>query len=246
MKELTSPGHRVAWFSAGITSAIATIIAVENWDNVVPIMIEIDDHHPDTYRFIKDFEQATGIGIEFARHPKYSSVGEVITERKYINGPRGAQCTTLLKKEVRRKYHNINLPLNHILGFEYHPHEIKRSERFNQRNPEAKAIFPLIEFKITKEEAAGILESKGIKRPAMYDLGYEHNNCIGCVKGGKGYWNKIRRDFPEVFRDRAEQEREIGASCINGTFLDELDPNVGRDQKIIYPSCGLFCTHKFL
>lgn len=31
----------------------------------------------------------------------------------------------------------------------------------------------------------------------MYDLGYANNNCIGCVKGGIGYWNKIRIDFPE-------------------------------------------------
>ncbi len=37
----------------------------------------------------------------------------------------------------------------------------------------------------------------------MYDLGYPNNNCIGCVKGGMGYWNKIRKDFPEVFQKRA-------------------------------------------
>lgn len=60
----------------------------------------------------------------------------------------------------------------------------------------------------------------------MYDLGYPNNNCVGCVKGGMGYWNKIRVDFPEVFERRARQEREIGHSCIKGVFLDELDPNV--------------------
>ena len=54
----------------------------------------------------------------------------------------------------------------------------------------------------------------------------------------KGYWNKIRVDFPEVFAARAAMERDIGASCINGTFLDELDPEAGRTQKIIVDDCG--------
>ena len=33
-------------------------------------------------------------------------------------------------------------------------------------------------------------------------MGYNNNNCIGCIKGGMGYWNKIRVDFPEVFEKR--------------------------------------------
>jgi hypothetical protein len=75
----------------------------------------------------------------------------------------------------------------------------------------------------------------------MYDLGYPNNNCIGCVKGGMGYWNKIRQDFPEVFADRARMEREIGASCMNGVYLDELAPEAGRGLKPIVEDCGILC-----
>jgi len=75
----------------------------------------------------------------------------------------------------------------------------------------------------------------------MYDLGYSNNNCIGCVKGGMGYWNKIRIDFPQVFKERAELERLIGASCINGVYLDELDPNRGRMEDEIMEDCSIFC-----
>jgi len=74
----------------------------------------------------------------------------------------------------------------------------------------------------------------------MYDLGYPNNNCIGCVKGGMGYWNKIRIDFPDVFEQRAKEERLIGHSCIKGCFLDELDPNRGRNIEI-FPECGIAC-----
>ena len=76
---------------------------------------------------------------------------------------------------------------------------------------------------------------------AMYDLGYRNNNCIGCVKGGMGYWNKIRIDFPEVFERMAKLEREIGHSCINGIFLDELEPGRGRMEDEIIPDCSVMC-----
>lgn len=56
-----------------------------------------------------------------------------------------------------------------------------------------------------------------------------------------GYWNKIRKDFPEVFAERAAQEREIGASCINGIFLDELDPNRGKFNDEVMEECSMFC-----
>lgn len=86
-----------------------------------------------------------------------------------------------------------------------------------------------------------ILKASGVKRPAMYDLGYMNNNCIGCVKGGMGYWNKIRRDFPDVFNQRAKMERTIGATCIKGIYLDELDTEAGRHEKPIVDDCGIMC-----
>ena len=99
----------------------------------------------------------------------------------------------------------------------------------------------LIERGIGKAEAHEILRASGIKRPAMYELGYHNNNCVGCVKGGMGYWNKIRVDFPDVFEARAKLEREVGASCINGVYLDELDPERGRHDGPIVDDCGIMC-----
>ena len=101
--------------------------------------------------------------------------------------------------------------------------------------------FPLIEHNLAKADCHAIAAELGIKRPAMYDLGYSNNNCVGCVKGGRGYWNKVRRDFPEVFERRARQEREIGRSCINGCFLDELDPSAGNMAQEVMPACSFDC-----
>jgi hypothetical protein len=101
--------------------------------------------------------------------------------------------------------------------------------------------FPLIEHGLSKEDAHGMAQRLGLKRPVMYDLGYSNNNCLGCVKGGMGYWNKIRTDFPEVFTQRAREEREIGHSCIKGVFLDELDPRRGRAEDEVMEDCGIAC-----
>jgi hypothetical protein len=107
--------------------------------------------------------------------------------------------------------------------------------------PQFKHRFPLIERQLTKEDCHGILRELGIKRPMMYELGYRNNNCIGCVKGGMGYWNKIRKDFPKVFQERKRLEREIGASCIKGIYLDELEPHKGRIEEEVMEECSIIC-----
>ena len=119
--------------------------------------------------------------------------------------------------------------------------EQHRADKLITAMPDQKHLFPLIEQSITKEEAHKMLKASGIRRPAMYELGYQNNNCIGCVKGGMGYWNKIRIDFPDVFVSRAAVERRIGGTCIKGIYLDELDSEAGRKQGPICDDCGIFC-----
>ena len=36
-------------------------------------------------------------------------------------------------------------------------------------------------------------------------------------------------------------KREIGGTCINGAWLDELDPAAGRDDGPVVEECGAMC-----
>ena len=46
---------------------------------------------------------------------------------------------------------------------------------------------------------------------AHADASEKSMNCVkGCVKGGKGYWNKVRRDFPEQFEEIAAVQESLG------------------------------------
>lgn len=239
----------IAWFSCGATSAVACKIALSLYDDVQIYYIDTGSHHPDNARFLSECEKWYGQSIHTIRSKKYSCVADVL-RKGYINGANGAACTLQLKKKVR---YALEADLRdwdgQVWGFEFDPKEINRAIRLKQQYPNTKPLFPLIEKQITKSEALGMLWKAGIKIPVMYRMGYNNNNCIGCVKGGMGYWNKIRKDFPDVFAEMAKIEREVNATCLKDDkgriFLDELSPTRGEDVQEIIPDCSLICQIEF-
>lgn len=237
----------IGWFSCGITSAVACKLAVEQYgkENVRLFYLQIDSAHDDNKRFIEDCENWIGVKVEYRRSKKYKDQYDVIRKTKYVNGVGGARCTKELKKDVRKSIEKEFTYQGQVFGFEFAKKEINRAIRFSQQYPDAKPIFPLIDEKLTKEQCADILLKNGIRLPKMYELGFHNNNCIGCVKGGKGYWNHVKNHFPKEFNKMAKLEREVGRSCIKGKFLDELKPNEGRHAPPILPDCGTFCEIEF-
>lgn len=233
----------VCWLSSGVSSCIAGYIAKDEIDKF--IYIDVADQHPDSMRFIIDSSKILGKEIEILRDTEYGCVENVCRARHLISTRIGAPCTMILKKRVRKKweYEHSAFDITYFWGFDYD--EQSRADRIVEAMPQFTHRFPLIEQKLTKQDAHAICKEIGLKRPAMYDLGYNNNNCIGCIKGGKGYWNKIRVDFPDVFEKRAKLERDIGASILKDKtgriFLDELSPDSGREQKEILEDCGIAC-----
>ncbi len=236
----------IGWWSAGITSAVACKMALEMYENVELYYIHIDSAHEDNVRFKRECEEWYGVEIKPLKSSKYADQFEVIEGTGYVNGAGGARCTLELKKEVRFKFERENTDIAHqVWGYEFDKKQINRAIRFGQQYPYTNPLLPLIEKGLDKDMCAGLIMSQGIELPKMYQLGYPNNNCIGCVKGGKAYWNKIRVDFPETFAKMAKAEREAGHSCIKETFLDELNPKAGRSSKIVMPNCGLLCEVEF-
>ena len=228
---------KVCWFSTGISSFVACYLA-KDIDEI--IYTHVPNQHPDSLRFLHDCERILKRKITILQSSRYKDVDDVIVKTRCVNTPYGAPCTKYLKRDVRKEWENKN-PDHHIYVWGFDRNEFQRAKRIEISMPDYEHEFPLIDNNLSKEDAHGIAERLGLKRPVMYDIGYLNNNCIGCVKGGKGYWNKIRKDFPEVFARRAEQEREIGHSCIKGTFLDELDPTKGNMKQDVMEECGIFC-----
>lgn len=239
----------IGWFSCGVTSAIACKLAIDHFgkDKIKLFYFDTGAAHEDNKRFIAECENWFQVSIETRKSKKWNSPLHVAS-KQYFNGPYGAPCTLQLKKQIRfdieKEIPNYEAQ---VFGFEFSKKEINRAIRFKEQYPAAKPYFPLIANKLTKQNCMSILAKNNIDLPYMYKLGYANNNCIGCFKGGKGYWNQIKKDFPKTFEETAKMERqrteEMGqnVTCIKGKFLDELKPNEGRKQKILLPDCGTFC-----
>ena len=129
--------------------------------------------------------------------------------------------------------------------FGYTVEEQDRVDRFIDANNDVNLWSILIDKGLTKQDCLAILQLAKIELPAMYELGYQNNNCIGCVKGGAGYWNKIRIDFPKQFDRMAAMEKKIGAKILKigdeRIWLSDLPKDAGDYPKEQAIECGIFC-----
>ena len=235
------------WFSCGAASAVATKMTIEKYgddNNILIVNNPVANEHKDNLRFLKDCEKWFGQKIIKAINKNYPScdIRDVFEKRKYISGIGGAPCTLELKKEARYQFEKENDIDWHVLGFTVD--EKKRSDRFMKY--ERENLIPiLIDNNITKEDCFHILQDSNIKLPEIYSLGYPNANCVGCVKSSSPtYWNLVRETFPEVYNQRAEQSRRIGARLVKRKgeriFLDELKVT-DKGGKIKSWECGIFC-----
>lgn len=183
-----------------------------------------------------------GKKIEILKSTQYESVEDAILAAGVVRMHNGfAPCTNYLKKRVRKQWEqeHADYEITYVWGFDLS--EKQRAENVLETMIEFHHVFPLIDQSLFKQDCHAMAARLGIKRPVMYDMGYRNNNCVGCVKGGMGYWNKIRVDFPEVFESRAKLERKLNSRCLKECFLDELEPDRGRMSEEIMEDCGIFC-----
>jgi len=222
----------LVWFSCGASSAVAAALAVGRWPaqaNIISCNTRKSEH-PDNERFIRDVERWIQRPIIDIQSAKYETVDQVFEGERYMSGIAGAKCTVELKKRPRFTFQRAD----DIHVFGYTAEEGKRIARMEKANPELTFEWNLRDQTITKGECFRILKRAGIRLPEMYELGFEHNNCLGCVKSqSPAYWQRTAKLFPDVFARRARQSREIGARLVKvygvRMFLDEL--NLGNEYE---------------
>jgi hypothetical protein len=235
----------LAWFSCGAASAVAAKEAISMYGKSHEVIVVNCDtrssEHQDNYRFSEQIEKWLGVKITYIKNDTYGDVDDVFRKTRYMSGPRGARCTTELKKNPRKEFALADDI--HVFGFT--AGEEKRMAEFESRNPDMLLAWPLIVKRISKGRCLQIIKDAGIELPAMYRLGFANNNCPGCVKAtSPWYWDRVRKYFPDVFATRAAISREIGCRLIEyqgeRIFLDELPSGPFRKRKERL-SCGPEC-----
>jgi hypothetical protein len=226
---------------------VAAKLAVEKYPDAEVLYCDtLAYEHPDNVRFMRDVERWVGKEVEILKSHKYKDIFDVFERTGWLVGVGGARCTTELKKNVRLHYQQPG----DLQIFGLTSDEATRIDRFEVQNPDADCEWILADQGVTKDDCYKYLADAGIDLPAMYKLGYNNNNCIGCVKGQMGYWNKIRVDFPDAFERMALLERKMNVAICKTyagdgkrkrVFLDELDPAAGRYQPLPDIECGVLC-----
>lgn len=254
----------IAWFSCGAASAIAAKLAIKKYGASVEVVyMDTGSEHPDNKRFFHEIEQWLGVKITVIKSEKYHDIWDVFDKTGFLTSPKGARCTTELKKKVANDFRKQNFGAIEIFGYTLEEATIKRPykvgdsyvqltrcENFERSNPEINVEWILADNDLRKEDCLALLERENIEIPAMYKMGYKNNNCIGCVKGGAGYWNKIRVDFPDVFERMSKLNRKLNRKLnikhidqsSERIFLDELLPETGNYPTEEMPSCGIVCS----
>jgi 3'-phosphoadenosine 5'-phosphosulfate sulfotransferase (PAPS reductase)/FAD synthetase len=238
----------VCQFSCGAASAVTTKLMLAQYPDALIINAFLKNEHPDNRRFAHDCEKWFGKPLTVLRDEKYGAdTITVFRRRQFIKGPHGAACSTVLKRELLRQFEQPGDVI--VLG--YTAEEQDRLDDFRDQWPDRPCLAPLIDKGLTKEDCKAMVQRAGIRLPFMYEQGYENANCIGCVKGGEGYFRAIREDYPVEFEALAQVEEEIGPSAYilryrSGSLKDQRFPL--RDlpagpavRNEVLPSCSFFC-----
>lgn len=246
---MNSEPRIVCQFSCGAASAVATRLALAEYgERAVIVNAFIANEHPDNRRFLSDCEAWFGKSITVLRDEKYGAdVIEVFRRTRWIKGRDGASCTMRIKRGLLRTFEQPG----DVLVLDFTAEEQDRWDNFREDWPDRPAIAPLIERGLTKTDCKAMMERAGLVLPFMYLQGYDNANCIGCVKGGAGYFRAIREDYPDEFKRIADIEQEIGPGAYilrhrSGPLkgqrfpLHELREGPAWRNEAL-PACGLFC-----
>lgn len=201
----------ISWWSGGVTSAVACKLAIDLYgkENIQVIFIDTRNEDNDTYRFMEDCAKWYGVPIEIISSDKYNNIQAVWLKYKSLNNATGAICSSELKRQVREKWEKDNKWKHQVFGFDLN--ESKRVKGMVLNHKHTKPIFPLMMYGLTKKDCIKIIQDAGIIIPRVYSYGYLNNNCFktGCVQGGIGYWQKIKKEYPDKFNAMAEIEHVL-------------------------------------
>lgn len=239
----SNSGRTICWFSCGAASAVATKLVLRDNPDAIVAYCETGAEHPDNERFLRDCERWFDKEVTRIQSEQYASTWDVWEKRRYLAGINGAPCTSELKFIPRL---NFQLPSDtHVFGYTYDKSDRNRATRMLETYPDMKQKHPLIEWGLDKQNCLAMIMNAGINPPVMYELGFQNNNCIPCVKAtSPAYWALVRKQFPTEFNRMANLSRELGARLtrIKGerAFIDEI-PEDQPTKDPIAPACDFLC-----
>lgn len=242
-------GRIVCRYSSGGPSAVVVKLAVAAFgaENVFVVKSDTRSEHPDNERFDREVSEWAGKEVTYLASSEYQDIWDVFRRRHMIlNRKRAfAPCRPELKQVP---FYDWWLPSDTLLfGYTADKRDAARADRLQKTSAETMR-FPLIERGLLRSDCLSMIERAGIEIPMMYRLGFHNNNCLGCPKGGMGYWNLIRIHFPDRFEEMCCIQDDLGpeswflkrrGELISLRMLRPEDGNHDEEQDI---ECSVMCA----
>ena len=198
-------------FSSGRGSwaAAKRTVALYGVDNTLLLSADTKWEDPDYYRFQADARRNIG-NVEHVIIADGRTPWEVFRKERCIGNSRMDPCSKILKRELLDRWVNKHFTpetATMVVGIGWS--EIHRMESIRPRLAPFSVIAPMCDPPyLDPKDIDAWMASEGLRRPAMYDAGFHHNNCGGrCVKQGQAGWKNLLDRFPERYAEvEAEEE----------------------------------------
>jgi 3'-phosphoadenosine 5'-phosphosulfate sulfotransferase (PAPS reductase)/FAD synthetase len=203
--------------SGGIASAYCADWAIKEYgkENVLLYFNDTKWEDYDLYRFLKELSEYWGIPI--TNDSDGRSPEELFFDKEYLGNSRVGICSIELKAKRLQRFFEKDDTLVFGIGLDEVHRAIRIAGMYNEISNkkygvDANIVFPLIQETVSKEYMQEWLNSIGVERPRLYDLGFTHNNCSGgCVRGGKKHWKHLLETLPDVYKSREDMEERFRA-----------------------------------
>ena len=162
----------------------------------------------DTMRFLREARDDLGVPLIYIRNQR--TIWDVFLEKRWLGNSSLAHCSWELKTGPAQDWIGKHAPQAErvLVGIDVTEDHRLKDIKANWQPYEA--VAPLMDKPMLwKPQLLRMLGERGIKPPRMYELGFAHANCPGCVKGGHDHWARLYRVWPERYLYAEQKEREI-------------------------------------
>lgn len=132
-------------------------------------------------------------------------------------------CTTMLKKDVFKKYIKNKYSDNYYIYIGLAYDEQKRVIK----NKDKHIIYPLCEWKMTEANCLQYCCDKGFDWNGLYKI-FKRVSCYLCPLQSKGDWLNLQRFYPDLFADAIRLDR---LSCYKFSPNETLEERIARWNK---------------
>ena len=204
--------RHIVQFSGGASSFAAAARVVERYGSDAVTLLTADTKSEiDGWREWID-AAAAKLDTELVVLCDGRDIWELAEDQNMIPASRAGFCSRILKQALLDEWQAEHAdPPATVLHFGFDISEAHRLASVRKAKKGWQCEAPLTwDPPMWPGDALDVIDAYGLERPAAYDLGLPHNNCLkyGCVKGGITYWRKLLHVMPEAFaRSEAAEER---------------------------------------